>query len=58
MKTVFLLTLLLIRPCLAAADQNALAYLYEPVLSERENSIVQRIKLQALNTEFDPAITL
>ena len=58
MKTVFLLTLLLIRPCLAAADQNALAYLYEPVLSERENSIVQRIKLQALNTEFDPAIAL
>ena len=56
MKTIFFLTLLLIAPYLAAADQNALAYLYDPVLGEQQQSMAQRIKLDARNTEFDAAI--
>ena len=58
MKTIFFLTLLLMVPCLAIADQNTLAYLYEPVLGEGQQSMVQRIKLHAWNAEFDAAISL
>lgn len=58
MKTIFFLTLLLIVPCLAIADQDTLAYLYEPVLGERQQSMAQRIKLHARNAEFDAAISL
>ena len=58
MKTIFFLTLLLIVPCLAIADQDTLAYLYEPVLGERQQSMADRIRLHARNTEFDAAITL
>ena len=58
MKTIFFLTLLLMVPCLAIADQNALAYLYEPVLGEGQQSMVHRIKLHARNAEFDAAISL
>ena len=58
MKTIFFLTLLLIVPCLAIADQDTLAYLYEPVLGERQQSMAERIRLHARNTEFDTAISL
>lgn len=58
MKTIFFLTLLLIVPCLAIADQDTLAYLYEPVLGERQQSMAQRIELHARNAEFDAAISL
>lgn len=58
MKTIFFLTLLLIVPCLAIADQDTLAYLYEPVLGERQQSMAERIRLHARNTEFDAAISL
>ncbi|MBT7877970.1 MAG: hypothetical protein HN738_07805, partial [Gammaproteobacteria bacterium] len=58
MKTNFFLTLLLIVPCLAIADQDALTYLYEPVLSERQHAMARRIELHARNTEFDAAISL
>jgi hypothetical protein len=58
MKTIFFLTLLLMVPCLAIADQNTLAYLYEPVLGERQQSMAHRIRLHARNTEFDAAIPL
>ena len=58
MKTVFLLTVMLLAPCLSAADQDALAYLYEPILGERQQSMDRRIKIHARNTEFDAAATL
>ena len=58
MKTIFFLTLLLIVPCLAIAEEDTLAYLYEPALGERQQSMAERIRLHARNTEFDAAITL
>ena len=58
MKTNFFLTLLLLVPCLAIADQDALTYLYEPVLNERQHAMARRIELHARNTELDAAISL
>ena len=58
MKTIFFLTLLLIVPCLAIAEEDTLAYLYEPALGERQQLMAERIRLHARNTEFDAAITL
>ena len=55
MKTIFFLTLLLIVPCLAAANQNALTYLYEPLLDDRQQSQALRISIHARNAEFDAA---
>ena len=58
MKTIFFLTLLLIVPCLAIAEEDTLAYLYDPALGERQQSMAERIRLHARNTEFDAAISL
>ena len=58
MKTIFFLILLLIAPCLTIAEQDALVYLYEPVIGGRQQSMPRRIEIHALNTEFDAAISL
>ena len=58
MKTIFFLILLLIVPCLTIAEQDALEYLYEPVIGGGQQSMPRRIEIHALNTEFDAAISL
>ena len=58
MKTIFSLILLLIAPCLTIAEQDALEYLYEPVIGGGQQSMPRRIEIHALNTEFDAAISL
>ena len=56
MKTIFFLTLLLIFSCRTEADQDVLAYLYEPALAETQQLMAQRMQLHARNAEFDAAI--
>lgn len=60
MKTISFpfLFLLLTIPCLAVADQDALQYLYEPILNEQQESMARRVSLHARNAEFDAATIL
>ncbi len=58
MKTISFLILLYIVPCLAVAEQNALQYLYEPILGEQQQLMARRINLHARNAQFDAATQL
>ena len=55
MKSNFFLALLLMASCRTEANQDALAYLYEPTLAETQQLMAQRIQLHARNAEFDAA---